>query len=105
MANVFASEVTVTEATVVRTTERPGDDLSQGLGNFISERRYDQGLTQTDLAEETGCSGASLSMYEGGHTTPPWSALRTILGSLGMSSLLIAYEQPGSPGVGSTSPK
>jgi transcriptional regulator with XRE-family HTH domain len=48
------------------------------LAARIYQARRDAGLTQQELAEQTGISQFSISKYENGHTEPRARSLRAI---------------------------
>jgi len=52
------------------------------LGESLRQLRRSRGWTQIDLADEIGCTQASVSEYERGRVVPPLTVLRRVLEAL-----------------------
>ena len=69
----------------VPTGMRRSDQPQPALGEAIRQLRQKRGMTQEDLAHESGITTGTLSLIERGHANPTWSTLKGIANALGSS--------------------
>lgn len=64
------------------------------VGSRIRAARWEQGLTQTELAETTGVAHPTISKIETSRATPHRATVTALAAGLGVTaeSLLIGYE-------------
>jgi transcriptional regulator with XRE-family HTH domain len=64
------------------------------IGDLIREARVRAGLTQTQLAEMSGTSQATLSAYERGRKGPSAATLARVLGAAGARLAAVPARRP-----------
>jgi transcriptional regulator with XRE-family HTH domain len=64
---------------------RRSDQPQPALGEAIRQLRQKRGMTQEDLAHESGITTGTLSLIERGHANPTWGTLKGIAAALGVS--------------------
>jgi transcriptional regulator with XRE-family HTH domain len=57
----------------------------QALARLLKQTREDRGITQEQLAFDTGLSASALSRIERGLNNPSWTTVVQIAGALGSS--------------------
>lgn len=57
--------------------------MDRKVGNLIKKFREEKGMSQEELAFESGTSQQQISWYEQNKTTPQWSRLCDIFEALG----------------------